>query len=229
MSKSEVRIHRIEVPRTYRFAQLGAADQARELWYVLHGFGQLASRFLRSFAPAANDQRLLVAPEAPHRFYLDPLSRPAAERRVGASWMTREDRDTDIADYVSYLDHLHRTVAPTGAAAPIVLGFSQGVATAARWAVLGEVRPAALILWGSPLPPDLDWARAAERLADCEIILVAGDEDEAFSPAQVEAEIGRLTEYGLAHKVVDYAGGHRIAPEALALLERVLADRYPSH
>lgn len=213
---------RIQVPRTYRYASLGRPNGAEELWYVLHGYGQLASRFLRSFAPVATPDRLLVAPEGLHRFYLDPPSRPAAERRVGVSWMTREDRDTDIADYVRYLDQLHDTLAPAGAAAPVVLGFSQGVATAARWAVLGAVRPAALVLWGSPLPPDLDWPRAAERLAGCEVILVAGDEDPAFPPEQVEAEIGRLIEFGIAHHVVDYAGGHRIEPEALGLVERTL-------
>lgn len=221
----EVTASRIAVPRTHRYYQIGAPDRAHELWFVLHGFGQLAGRFVRSFAPVAAEDRLLVAPEGLHRFYLDPPHRPAAERRVGASWMTREDREADIADYVRYLDQLNGMVGRVGARGPVVLGFSQGVATAVRWAIMGAVRPSALVLWGSPLPPDLDWARAAERLAACELILVVGDEDEAFRPDQLEAEITRLTDHGVPHQIVDYAGGHRIEPEALGLVERALEKR----
>ena len=48
---------------------------------------------LLNCAPLDDGSRLIVAPEALSRFYLGEVSqRPASERRVGASWMTREDR-----------------------------------------------------------------------------------------------------------------------------------------
>ncbi len=41
---------RIDVPKTARYLTLGPTD-ATDLWIVLHGYGQLAGRFLRRFAP----------------------------------------------------------------------------------------------------------------------------------------------------------------------------------
>ena len=77
----------------------------RELWYVLHGYGQLAAPFLDDFRAIDDGTRLIVAPEALSRFYEgDVQARLHKDAKVGASWMTREDRDAEIADYVAYLD-----------------------------------------------------------------------------------------------------------------------------
>ena len=78
--------HELEVPRTARVASFGSPEAA-ETWLVLHGYGQLASRFLRSFAVANRPGRLILAPEGLSRFY---TSRDPS--RVGATWMTREAR-----------------------------------------------------------------------------------------------------------------------------------------
>lgn len=53
--------HRIAVARTARYFTLGRAE--REVWFVLHGYGQLADRFLRHFDPIDDGTRLIVAPE----------------------------------------------------------------------------------------------------------------------------------------------------------------------
>src|SRR3546814_5982443 len=97
--------HSITVPRTARYYTMGEPqDQPRELWYVCHGYAQLGSRFIRRFAPLDDGTRLIVAPEALSRFYLEVKGRTHAESPVGASWMTREDRLSEIDDYVAYLD-----------------------------------------------------------------------------------------------------------------------------
>ncbi len=49
--------------------------------------------------------------------------------------MTKEDRENEIADYVDFLDAVFGEVVTPGARVT-VLGFSQGVATAARWLAL---------------------------------------------------------------------------------------------
>src|SRR5206468_3354730 len=84
----------------------------------------------------------------------------------GASWMTREDRLHEIDDYVRYLDAVHAQVA-SGKARVTALGFSQGTATACRWAAFGSARIDRLIVWGGEVPPDLDLGdtRVKERLA----------------------------------------------------------------
>ena len=92
--------HHITVPRTARYITLGEIESAAEVWFVLHGYGMLAASFLRWFEPAARPGRLLVAPEGLSRCYFEEKG----ARRVGASWMTKEDRDAEIEDHVRYLD-----------------------------------------------------------------------------------------------------------------------------
>src|SRR5690348_9673298 len=105
----------IAVGRTARYVVLGSTAKTgglREVWVVLHGYGQLAATFARYFEILDDGTRLIVAPEALNRFYLTgPTSGPANERPVGATWMTREDREHEIEDYVAYLDTLWGTVA----------------------------------------------------------------------------------------------------------------------
>src|SRR5215831_7445873 len=140
--------HHLVVTRTARYFAIGgsggagdAANELRELWIVLHGYGQLAARFLEPFAPLAGPWRRIVAPEGLSRFYLD-RSRVGVNTQagVGATWMTREDRDHEIADQITYLDALLDrllTDAPSPDVRLCVLGFSQGVATVCRWLVRG--------------------------------------------------------------------------------------------
>ena len=90
----------IRVERTARFHVLGDIRTCRELWVVVHGYGQLGRYFLNNFT-GMEEGRCIVAPEGLSRFYLD-----AEHSRVGATWMTREDRLHEIEDHIAYLDRL---------------------------------------------------------------------------------------------------------------------------
>ena len=93
--------HRLSVPRSARYFTAGADSRtARDIWFVLHGYGQLVGRFLCYFVGLSDGQRMVVVSEAFSRFYLEGDVRD----KVGASWMTREDRLAEIDDYVHYLD-----------------------------------------------------------------------------------------------------------------------------
>jgi len=204
---SDPREHRITVPRTARYYTLGGESGAREVWVVLHGFGQLAERFLPWFAPAASAERLIVAPEALSRYYTDH-----AARRVGATWMTSEDRLAEIADYVRYLDLVVADVLARAGVQPSlrieIHGFSQGAATACRWVAFGEVRPARLVLWGGGLPPDLDLARHGPALERANLALAIGDRDEFISEEAVSEQAARLSVAGIRFDLRRFRGGH---------------------
>lgn len=216
--------HTIVVPRTARYCTLGPTHGfPREVWFVCHGYGQLAHRFIRQFASLDDGTRLIVAPEALSRFYLDPIPqrRRDPSPRIGASWMTREDRESEIADYVSYLERLAEEIrhALTGAAPRIVvLGFSQGTATVCRWLAASTMRADQLVLWGGGIPPELDLAAWADRLHGAAITLVAGDHDEMAPPAAMATEAERLSASGVAFTMHRYDGGHEIAPSGLQML-----------
>lgn len=206
---SAVRAGRIEVRRSARWFERGAVD-APELWLVLHGYGQLASAFLLACAPLAREGRRLVAPEALSRFYLR-----SGRGAIGASWMTSEAREQEIEDYVAYLDAL---VERCGASASRlnVLGFSQGVATAWRWTTRARRTPQRLIACGGGLPPDLDLEAPALRALD--VVLSAGERDEAYPPHAAQHDAERLAGRVARCEVALHAGGHELDLEALARL-----------
>jgi predicted esterase len=210
------------VTRTARYFTLGGSPHGvGEVWFVCHGYGQLAGRFVQHFTPLADASRLVVAPEGLSRFYLDDTSLPAAERRVGATWMTREDRLSEIDDYVRYLDAL-RAVVLRQLGRPAVrvtaLGFSQGTATVSRWAARGAAGVDRLILWAGELPPDLDLAAAAERFRHLRLLLVVGRDDAYITPKIVAREEERLRSQGIPYEVRWYTGGHEIDGEVLKQL-----------
>lgn len=212
-----MREHHLSVPRSARYFTLGTVANARDIWFVCHGYGQLAARFLERFRAIDTEGRAVVAPEALSRFYL--TDRPA-ERRVGASWMTREDRLNEITDYLAYLDLVYKAEVPPRARVT-ALGFSQGCATACRWTALGSAHIDRLIVWGGEVPPDLDLSgRAAERLRAARLTLVYGSRDEFFTPKVVAATESRLRGHDISYDVVSFDGGHEIDAATLEQLSR---------
>jgi predicted esterase len=221
--------HEIVVPRTARYFTMGPTHGfPRELWVVCHGYGQLARRFLRHFETLDDGTRLIVAPEGLNRFYLDPIPkrRHEATPRIGATWMTREARDAEIADYVSFLERVLTEVRhPLTGAAPriIVLGFSQGTATVSRWLATSAHRADQLVLWSGGIPPELDVAAWSAQLHGVPITLVSGDTDEMMTAAAVTAEAERLSAAGVAFELLRHPGGHAIDADALEELARRFA------
>jgi predicted esterase len=212
-----LREHELAVRRTARYYTLGDAGPAlREVWIACHGYGQLAARFARHFAGIANPHRLIVIPEALSRFYVDT----AAREQVGASWMTREHRQSEIGDYVAYLDAVYAAaVGPApGDARLTAFGFSQGASTVSRWAALGHHAVARLVLWGGELPPDLDVAAAAARFGALDAVIVRGKQDQLVTAKTVAGIVSRFREHGVRHRVVEFEGGHEVDEQVLTAL-----------
>jgi predicted esterase len=216
----------IRVSRTARIHLVGSpGPHVRDVWFACHGYGQLAAEFASQLGAAAAEERLIVAPEALSRFYLGSLERDASDRRVGATWMTREDRDAEIADYVAYLDTVYRAIMtelPASGVRVHVLGFSQGVATVMRWIALGTAQVDALTLWAGGLAHDVDLDEHAPRFARITVTLVAGEHDRLVTDAVLATAHDRLRAAGIAHEVVRFAGGHRLDD---AVLRRLAAAR----
>ncbi len=202
--------HHFAAHRTARYFTLGSPERSTDLWIVCHGYGQLASRFLERFRPIEAEQRCIVAPEGLSRFY---LTESPTERRVGASWMTREDRLREIDDYVRYIDAVYGKVV-TRDARVTALGFSQGTATVCRWAALGSSRIDRLVVWGGEVPPDLD----LKRLRVPGLTLVYGTRDEFFTPKIIAVTESRLREHKIAYDLVPFDGGHEIDDATLRRL-----------
>lgn len=202
--------HRLATTRRARYFTLGGggAQPLAESWIVLHGHGQLASVFMTYFRSIATPDRLIVAPEALNHYYTEPgTSGRTRDAKVGATWMTREDRENEIADYVDFLDKVWQETS-ANAARVTVLGFSQGVATAARWVAMGRSRVDRFIAWAGQIPPELD-PNSFRALAGG-VSLVSGSTDEYAAWIAEGKDQERLTSVGIHPAVMTFEGGHRM-------------------
>lgn len=210
------REHHLSVRRSARYFTLGEPGPAvRGVWMVCHGYGQLAARFLQSFEGLDDGSRLIVAPEGLSRFYVDRDQR----EKVGASWMTREDRLIEIEDHIAYLDALHAEtfrLLGRGALPVTALGFSQGVATVARWAARGNVSVTRLIFWAGTLPPELDLT----VFGGSEVTLVCGTHDPLITAKVLNKDEERLRNAGVRYELVAFDGGHDVLPAVLKIVAR---------
>ncbi len=176
--------HHLQVKRTARYYTIGELnEQTKQIWFVLHGYGQMAQYFIRKFEVLNDGQTLIVAPEALSRFYLNGVS-----GRVGATWMTKEDRQSEIDDYVLYLNELCETIVANDSKIVVnVLGFSQGTATALRWINNGKVRPKNLIIWAGYFGKGLGDVVEEGKLDEIKTHFVYGTKDEYLGQIDLNA------------------------------------------
>ena len=210
--------HHLTVARTARYQQLGElSDRTRRVWFVCHGYGQLAEYFVRHFAFLTENQAdtVVIAPEGLSRFYLQGNG-----GRVGASWMTRDDRLAEIDDHIGFLNQLAALVlAKCPAEVEItVLGFSQGTATVGRWLTRAIFRPVHLILWAGGFPNDIAADAARKLLASLRLSLVIGTADEYISVAEATEQQQQLVQLGAAPNLVVFEGRHELSRAVLESL-----------
>jgi predicted esterase len=212
-------LHTLRVDRTARIATLGAPATAATWWVVLHGYGQQAADFVDAFDGVAGPDRAVVAPEALSRFYVDGLE---THEEVGASWMTRAAREQEITDYIAYLDRVVEHFRPEGTPPSVqVLGFSQGVATASRWALLGDTAVDRLVLWGGAPAHDLNLSTHAAQLRRMELTMVVGTDDPYVTPERRTLVQKTLARHDIPVTLHTFEGGHRLDDDTL---RQVIAD-----
>jgi predicted esterase len=217
--------HHFAVRRTARYVTLGeASGPVRQVWFACHGYGQLAAGFAADLGALADPARLIVVPEALSRFYLGGATgRHGPDAKIGASWMTREDRLAEIDDQVAYLDALYERVfadVRREAVACVALGFSQGASVVSRWLARGRARLDRVVLWGGMLPPELLAGEAAggesggdegaARLRGVPLTFVLGTRDQFAPEAAIEAHERQIQRLGLTYRIVRFTGGHRL-------------------
>ena len=220
--------HHLQTLRTGRYFTVGAEwKDAKRVWFVLHGYAQLAARQLRHFVGIVPADTMVVSIEALSRFYLElPRADGGHMARVGAAWMTREDRLGEIDDANGWLDTVYREVmnriVREGGAEPAanVLAFSQGVATCVRWLARGSAKPARAVFWAGGVATDVDAAALRTQLADTDVVLVAGTRDQFLSDANRMRLQQAWDSLGITVREVSYDGTHELNPSVLAELLR---------
>lgn len=227
---SLLRVQTLATTRTARYAMAGCAAGAAQRWWMgLHGYGQTAASFLKPVAPVVPADTLCVAAEGLNRFYRE-MPRPDGShlQRVGATWMTRENREDDIADTVAWLTRLHAHVqaeVPRGDATLFgVLAFSQGVATALRWLAHARLSPRMLVLWAGGLPHDVDAAVLHGVLQHTRVVVVTGTRDAFVTDTRVREMQDTLRVWQLHAEWQTFDGEHHLDAPLLGALLKELGD-----
>lgn len=201
------------VKRTLRYVTRPAIDETEYLVYLLHGYGQLAEYFIQKIEGILPQNVCFIAPEGMHRFYLKGTS-----GRVGASWMTKEARELDIAENSQMLFELHEHIlTEIQPKKIIVLGFSQGGATASRWLANSVIQADALVLWASVFPSDVSIVSQESNSLTEKNIFVLGSDDEYFVGENATAMCSEYEKMGF--EVERFTGRHDLNTN---LLERII-------
>ena len=207
-------LHEFISTKTFRYITIGNPKKASKLLIVLHGYGQLVEYFVRKF-DGLDEDVFIVAPEGMHRFYLKGSS-----GRIGASWMTKEAREADIHDNINWLNQLNELIQKEQSfEKTILLGFSQGGATAARWYENSTIQFDHLVMWASIFPTDLQMNLKSTTDKTGKNIFVLGNDDPFFNSEEQSKvlEFYKTNDFGL----IQYKGNHDID---LATLKVLLED-----
>ena len=182
-----------------------------------HGYGENAERHLQALRrlPGAT-QWLLVSVDALHRFY------DSKHNAVVGSWMTRQNRDSAIADNLAYVGSVIEAVTHDWHTAAVLVyaGFSQGVAMAYRAAVRGGHACTGVIALAGDVPPEL---REDASIRWPEVLVGRGHDDSWYTQARMEADLTFLAEADAPVESVLFAGGHEWTGEFEAAAGRFLA------
>ena len=212
----------ITIAATYE--KLGKLDEHTEqIWLVCHGFGQLAKFFIRRFDILDPEKNLVIAPQGLSKFYLN-----GQYEKVGASWLTRENREIDLANVLIYLDAIYESEIKLHFENPKIienikanklkiniLGFSQGVSKICRWAVACQIPFDKLVLWAGRFPNEIHQEQLDFIKPDVEILLVVGNKDEYYQETYIEEEKQKLTDLIKPPKIIIFEGIHEVRRDVL--------------
>jgi len=203
----------IEFTKTGRYFTLGESDSDKHLLIALHGYGYLASKFTTKFNQVDLSKYFVVCPEGLHRFYLAGYN-----GKIGAAWMTKEDRENDIKDYINYLDNLLSSLKSKNSFKSItLLGFSQGGATASRWLALGQHSFDKFILWATVFPPDMPQSYNS-KFKSSSNYFVYGNKDEFYSEEKIALHEEELNHLNIPFEMIKFEGNHNIDSKTLLKL-----------
>lgn len=209
--------HRITIQKTAHYFTIGKASRdIEDFWICCHGYGQLAEHFIRRFEALDDGKTFILAPEGLSRFYTEGLA-----GKVGASWMTREDRLTEIADYCNYLQTLYDLYLVQLAPEVRVtfFGFSQGCATVTRFAMQHFPLFHRLILYAGMIPEDLDYSAAGDYWENKKLVAVYGNQDPFITAERLQWQKDFFKKQGLNFEEVVFEGGHEVKREVLTGLK----------
>lgn len=185
-------------------------ERTERVWVVFHGYGQLAAYFIKKFEGLDPEKNFIIAPQGLSKYYLEGVY-----GRVGASWMTKEDRLTEIENQYRYIDSVLSEF-DLSTKKLVYFGFSQGTATMGRYAAHAKIPFDQMIIWAGTFPPDTDPKDWKYLTGNEGIHYFTSKEDIYFKDEMIEQQNAVVEgALGRSPELHWYEGGHRVMPDLL--------------
>lgn len=192
----------IKTEKTATFYTAGNKDSKKHL-YLFHGYAQNAKDFLLEF-DYLTEEYFLISIQGLSAFYSKGVFGD-----VAYSWMTKENREDEISDYIKLTRNIHSEFSKYSEN-DTFLGFSQGSQTASRWFnQINDQSLCRLILCGGLIPKDCDSIERAD--------IIIGNNDK-FIPLESISEFKSLHPQLTYH---EFDGKHELNHE---ILKKILID-----
>ena len=186
--------------------------ETKNVWMVFHGIGYLSRYFITYFKDLPAEENYIIAPQAPSKYYLNNQY-----RRVGASWLTKENTRLETENVLAYIDQVYTQENIQDNLNFIVFGYSQGVSIAARWVAKRRIKCNHLVLYAGGLPRELVPGDFDFLVANrTKITVLVGDKDEYMNAERLKHESGKTESLfqGRAKQII-FEGGHEVKKELL--------------
>ena len=192
--------------------QNGLTPKTKNVWLVFHGIGYLSRYFVKYFKGLDAEENYLIVPQAPSKYYLKN-----EYKYVGASWLTKENTETEIKNVFNYIDAVLAAENLPEDINLMLFGFSQGVSIATRWLANKKIECKLVALYAGGIPNELtaeDFDFLDFDATDIKVIY--GDQDEYLTPERLKGEKTKIEKLfqGQA-EIISFTGGHEVKPEII--------------
>jgi len=195
-------------------------DKTENIWIVFHGYGQLSKYFIRRFDVLEGDKNYIIAPQGLSKFYVDEDF-----KNVGASWLTKEDKESDLLNQQKYLIKLMDELKSKIDFSKIkinLFGFSQGVSALTRLLINYNMKIDNIIIWAGWVPDEF-FNINKNVLKDTNLFFVVGNKDKYYNNPIIKGYIEKFKK--TLNKEIDYFvfdGGHIVDRKVLKKINEKL-------
>lgn len=185
-------------------------QETKNVWIACHGIGFLSKFFISYFENLDPELNYVIAPQAPSKYY-----QTKAYKYVGASWLTKENREQEIENVLNYLDAILQTEKLPEGKNIILLGFSQGVSVVTRWLAQHKVNCDHLVIHSGSIPSEFDSTSFA-YLPNLKTSIIYGTQDEYITKDRIYSQLQLARQiFPNVPEVIKFNGKHVVHPESI--------------
>ena len=187
-------------------------EKTKNIWFVCHGLGYLSRYFIRHFEELNPEENYIIAPQASSKYY-----QGSNFKRVGASWLTKENTQKEIQNVLRNLDAVFEAENIPSDKNLIVLGFSQGVSVSMRWVASRKIKCSKLVIFSGGIPNELtkeDFNFLIKN--ETKVYSIVGSNDEYLNDERKENELKKMNNLFDKQAIIEtFEGTHELKKEML--------------